>query len=48
MRQIVRIGLDIAKRWCQIRGVDETDKEVFNRKRHGDRTYQIACHPIAL
>jgi transposase len=32
MRQIVRIGLDIAKRWFQVRSVDETEKEIFNRK----------------
>ena len=32
MSQIVRIGLDIAKRWFQVRGVDEGDREVFNRK----------------
>ncbi len=37
MRQIVRIGLDIAKRWFQVRGVDEADKEVFNRKLPRDK-----------
>ena len=37
MRQIVRIGLDIAKRWFQVRGVDETEKEVFNRKLPRDK-----------
>ena len=37
MRQIVRIGLDIAKRWFQVRGVDEGDREVFNRKLPRDK-----------
>ena len=37
MHQIVRIGLDIAKRWFQVRGVDEADKEVFNRKLPRDK-----------
>ena len=32
MRQILRIGLDIAKRWLQVHAVDEVAKEVFNRK----------------
>lgn len=32
MGQIVRIGLDVAKRRFQVRGVDEAGKEVFNRK----------------
>jgi transposase len=32
MRQIVGIGLDIAKRWFQVLRVDEADKDVFNRK----------------
>jgi hypothetical protein len=37
MRQIVRIGLDIAKRWFQVRAVDEAEKEVFNRKLPRDK-----------
>ena len=37
MRQIVRIGLDIAKRWFRVRGVDEAEKEVFNRNLPRDR-----------
>ena len=37
MPQIVRIGLDIAKRWFQVRGVDEADKEIFNRKLPRDK-----------
>ncbi len=37
MHWIVRIGLDIAKRWFQVRGVDEADKEVFNRKLPRDK-----------
>jgi hypothetical protein len=37
MRQIVRIGLDIAKRWFQVRAVDEANKEVFNRKLPRDK-----------
>jgi hypothetical protein len=37
MHEIVRIGLDIAKRWFQVRGVDEADKEVFNRKLPRDK-----------
>ena len=37
MRQIVRVGLDIAKRWFQVRGVDEAEKEVFNRKLSRDK-----------
>ena len=37
MRQIVRIGLDIAKRWFQVRGVDEAEREVFNRKLPRDK-----------
>src|ERR1700733_16045206 len=32
MNQIARIGLDIAKRWFQIHAVDETGREVLNRK----------------
>jgi hypothetical protein len=37
MRQIVRVGLDIAKRWFQVRGVDDAEKEVFNRKLPRDK-----------
>jgi hypothetical protein len=37
MRQIVRVGLDIAKRWFQVRGLDEAEKEVFNRKLPRDK-----------
>ncbi len=37
MRQIVRVGLEIAKRWFQVRGVDEAEKEVFNRKLSRDK-----------
>ena len=37
MRQIVRIGLDIAKRWFQVHAVDEVGKEVFNRKLPRDK-----------
>jgi len=37
MRQIVRIGLDIAKRWFQVHAVDEVEKEVFNRKLPRDK-----------
>ena len=37
MPQIVRIGLDIAKRWFQVRAVDEAEKEVFNRKLPRDK-----------
>ena len=37
MRQIVRIGLDIAKRWFQVRAVDEAEREVFNRKLARDK-----------
>jgi transposase len=37
MARIVRIGLDIAKRWFQARAVDEADKEVFNRKLPRDK-----------
>ena len=32
MNQIARIGLDIAKRWFQIHAVDETGREILNRK----------------
>ena len=37
MRQILRIGLDIAKRWFQVHAVDEVAKEVFNRKLPRDK-----------
>jgi transposase len=37
MRQIVRVGLDIAKRWFQVCGVDDVEKEVFNRKLPRDK-----------
>src|SRR5580704_17887668 len=37
MHQIVRIGLDIAKRWFQVRAVDEGGKEIFNRKLPRDK-----------
>jgi transposase len=37
MRQIVRVGLDIAKRWFQVRGIDDAEKEVFNRKLPRDK-----------
>ena len=37
MPQIVRIGLDIAKRWFQVRAVDEDEREVFNRKLPRDK-----------
>jgi len=32
MREIARIGLDIAKRWFQLHAVDGNDREVLNRK----------------
>ena len=32
MRQVVRIGVDIAKRWFQIHAVDGDDRKVLNRK----------------
>ncbi|MGD0636115.1 MAG: IS110 family transposase [Beijerinckiaceae bacterium] len=37
MRQIARIGLDIAKRWFQIHAVDGNDREVLNRKLARDK-----------
>jgi transposase len=37
MRQIVRIGLDIAKRWFQVHAVDEAGKEILNRKLPRDK-----------
>ncbi len=37
MRQITRIGLDIAKRWFQIHAVDGDDREVLNRKLPRDK-----------
>jgi transposase len=37
MNQIARIGLDIAKRWFQIHAVDETGREVLNRKLPRDK-----------
>ena len=37
MHQIVCIGLDIAKRWFQVRAVDEGEKEIFNRKLPRDK-----------
>ena len=37
MHQIVRIGLDIAKRWFQVRAVDEREKEIFNRRLPRDK-----------
>jgi hypothetical protein len=37
MRQIVRIGLEIAKRWFQLHAVDEAEKELFNRKLPRDK-----------
>ena len=37
MRQIVRIGLDIVKRWFQVHAVDEAGKEIFNRKLTRDK-----------
>jgi transposase len=37
MRQVVRIGVDIAKRWFQIHAVDGDDREVLNRKLPRDK-----------
>ena len=37
MRQIARIGLDIANRWFQVHAVDEAGKEVINRKLPRDK-----------
>jgi transposase len=37
MREIVRIGLDIAKRWFQVHAVDGEGREVFNRKLPRDK-----------
>jgi transposase len=37
MNQIARIGLDIAKRWFQIHAVDESGREVLNRRLPRDR-----------
>jgi transposase len=37
MKQIVRIGLDIAKRWFQIHAVDRDGSEVLNRKLPRDK-----------
>jgi transposase len=37
MRQIVRIGLDIAKRWFQVHAVDDAGKEILNRKLPRDK-----------
>jgi transposase len=37
MNEIARIGLDIAKRWFQIHAVDETGREVLNRKLPRDK-----------
>ena len=37
MRQITRMGLDIAKRWFQIHAVDGEDREVLNRKLPRDK-----------
>ena len=34
MSQIVRIGLDIAKRWFQVRGVDDTETEISWGRRY--------------
>jgi len=41
MRQIVRIGLDIAKRWFQVHAVDEAGKEILNRKLPRVVIYQV-------
>jgi transposase len=41
MRQIVRIGLDIAKRWFQIHAVDRDDQEVLNRKLPRDKVLEF-------
>jgi len=45
MRQIVRIGLHIAKRWFQARAVDEADNEIFNRKLHRDNVLGFLGSP---
>jgi transposase len=37
MQGIVRIGLDIAKRWFQVHAVDGDDREVLNRKLPRDK-----------
>jgi hypothetical protein len=37
MKQVVRIGLDIAKRWFQIHAVDASGKEVLNKKLPRDK-----------
>jgi hypothetical protein len=51
MNQIARIGLDIAKRWFQIHAVDESGREVLNRKLPRDKilgflsAFQLATSP---
>ena len=37
MNEIARIGPDIAKRWFQIHAVDESGREVLNRKLSRDK-----------
>jgi transposase len=37
INQTARIRLDIAKRWFQIHAVDETGREVLNRKLPRDK-----------
>ena len=37
MREIAKIGLDIAKRWFQLHAVDGNDREVLNRKMPRDK-----------
>ena len=43
MRLIVRVGLDIAKRWFQVRGVDDAEKEVFNRSSRATRSWVFSA-----
>ena len=48
MNQIARIGLDIAKRWFQIHAVDESGREVLNRKLPRDKVLGfLAALPLA-
>jgi transposase len=50
MRQITRIGLDIAKRWFQVHAVDSDDREVLNRKLPRDKvlTFLSALPPCEV
>ena len=43
MRQIVRVGLDIAKRWFQVRGVDDVERRFSIESSRATRSWVFSA-----